>query len=334
MKNIVLLFVALFTTCACINRVQDSIFLDNVDIITKSSETVLYQVTEKDLQSYVHYLSVHDGFKDNKVQSISSYIKDGHTVFYILNLNRGWRIISADKRGPVVLAKSNYGHFDIDSVCEEELSWFESLAGQILFRNEHPDVYYSSRTKKDLINENKSFDFWRAINGDKSLLEERLSLSKNKNRSDSLVLTLVQSNVVGYESVDHLIPVYWDQLSPFNRYCPLISQSDTIRCPAGCGPIAVAQVAYYIHHYMYGINYIPTTGSCIGWYQNYSQSFSNYDSFSWDQMSYSDDPNGYAAVFIGYLGRFPTFHASTKIVKLVYTEVAYFRLSPKEPTDD
>lgn len=274
------------------------------NVSTKADIKDNYQVTEQDLDAFVHYLSVHDSYKDNPVRSIEPYSINGKNAFYIINLENGWKIISSDKRGPIVLAQCEEGQYNVELSNEDERAWFETIACQIQYREEYPEEYYQTITPEGVENENKSLDFWLAINATPSFIQKHASNKQLLSREITLTPSRVYTVEVLYDSVDHLIPVYWHQNDPFNLYCPLISETSTQRCPAGCGPIAVAQTAYYLHYNnVYHPNNSPSTGSCFGWVGNYTQSFSNFSNTTWGNMSYSNDPYGYAALLIGYIGK-------------------------------
>lgn len=274
------------------------------DIYTKAAINDDYLVTEQDLDAYTHYLAVHDSYKDNPVHSIEPYEIGGKNLFYIINLKEGWQILSSDKRGPIILAQSKEGQFDQELSNEEEQAWFETIAGQIAYRNEHPDNYYKDLSQEGVENENKCLDFWKAINADPTFLEAHLNNKQLLSSGERLTPTRMYTVEVLYDSVDHLIPVYWSQGDPFNLYCPLKSESSTQRCPAGCGPLAVAQTVYYLHYnIVHRPSNSPSSGSCIGWVDNYTQTFSNFTNTTWGNMAYSNDPYGYAALLIGYVGK-------------------------------
>ena len=51
----------------------------------------------------------------------------------------------------------------------------------------------------------------------------------------------VSSQVFISDSISHMTP-HWDQNAPYNAYCPLRSDSNNNRAPAGCVAIAAAEV--------------------------------------------------------------------------------------------
>lgn len=226
-------------------------------------------------------------------------------------------ILSADRRGPIVIAHSDVGRFFMDQVCEEEKIWFENTANQIIFRINHPGEYYSVVSKDALKREKSCVSFWNVVNADTTFFSTSLLGNRQGVLTNSYLKTII------YESVNHLIPVFWHQGHPFNLYCPLKAQGDTARCPAGCAAVAVGQTLYYLHDTINCPQYSPSIGFCIGWAGNCSQSFPAFSDNTWDYMSDSTDTNGYAALLLGYLGKNMQMHygpnASGTTLKKMYS---------------
>ena len=97
---------------------------------------------------------------------------------------------------------------------------------------------------------------------------------------------LVSTEEIVVDSVAHMTP-HWDQMAPYNVYCPLKSWSSTVHVPAGCVAVAGAEVLYYLHYkigvpevafgtfYMDGDIPVYGGGSAVNWdlmdpdYQSY-----------------------------------------------------------------
>ena len=301
MKRYIFIISFVIAMCACSKYDEVGPIAEVSDYSTKAKFEDNYQLNIQDLHAFINYLSKHEHYKGNTIQSWQAINHNGKTVFYAINFEHGWLVISSDKRGPIVLAKNEEGSFETEYKHDEVQSWFETMADQIVQRIEDPDSYYTNLSKVNIRNENLCLDFWRAINADQSFLKQ--VVSKESNKLELLSLSQVRDIPVTYESVDHIIDVYWSQREPFNLYCPLIAADSTRRCPAGCAPVAVAQTAYYLHSKINHPSSSPTWGNCSGWYGNYTQSFANFSSDTWSDMSESSDPSGYAALLIGYLGK-------------------------------
>ncbi len=70
---------------------------------------------------------------------------------------------------------------------------------------------------------------------------------------------LFEYDTIYYAKVNPLLRTKWNQFAPFNNMCPVIN--DTV-CPAGCAPIAVAQIMMY---HKYPANSINLYGQEIEW---------------------------------------------------------------------
>lgn len=282
---IIALSILAFSSCAYLQSDDDenhASFNRQCFFDTKSKETFL--LSKEDIADYTRLVSLSRRSNRKSVIGIAPILMSGTTVFYVVNYNEGWQVLSSDKRGPTVLAESPNGSFDYERLSAEERSWFESIGHQILFRLNSPSKYYSEISDEGMENERLNNAIWEEILGRRSQIDH------------------IQIDTIHYVSQDHLISVYWSQHTPFNEYCPLTTYDGTTRCPAGCVPLAGAQTLYYLHYYLGRPISAPSNGSCNGWYQNYTQSFSNYSS-TWDYMYDSYDPYGYAALLIGAVGQ-------------------------------
>ena len=300
----ILLFI--FCVFACTNYSKDELLESIVSpsAATKAVEAETYAVTQFDIDSYINYMSRCHEEDGLIVRSISPIERDGRIVCYVVNYDDGWQIVSADKRGPIVLAECDSGSFSWGDANDEEAAWLECTTTQILDRIVSPDVYYSKLSETGKKKEDNCMLFWQTITSCPFSATKASQDSPAKTRSfevDSLLqffhLTLTQ------ESIYHLIPTYWHQQDPFNDYCPFISDSSSVRCPAGCVALSASQTLYYLHNKLQLPLLSPTSGLCTGWYGNYTQTFGALSSAVWENMSYSTDPDGYAALLIGYAGK-------------------------------
>ena len=303
MKKLPILIFLVISIGACVNLQKEPTFFTDNHINTKSAIRNSYLLSDNDIDAYIDYLSLHDEYKDNKIESVTPIQHKGINVFYIINFEQGWIVLSCDKRGPVILAKNKSGQFDLDKAPDEEQSWFESIANQIVERIQNPNDYYRRVSKQTLDKETNCVNFWRAINAESEYIKEFYNEKEPTRSPEEWRLSRACDVVSDYEFVDHLIPVCWHQGSPFNAYCPLTSQYSTTRCPAGCAPVAVGQTLFYLHYYLHRPKNSPTTGSCVSWVGNYSQDFSDFESYTWNNMGVLTDSLGYAALLLGYLGK-------------------------------
>jgi len=77
-------------------------------------------VTIDDINDYVYFVSLQDESAGTKkeIVSINPVTFDRDTAYYVLQYSEGWEVVSADKRGPIILAFSDTG--DYDSIISHE----------------------------------------------------------------------------------------------------------------------------------------------------------------------------------------------------------------------
>ena len=288
-----------------------------------------YDVTEEEALQYAENISrIKGGHSYGNVISVDPiYYEDEFLAGYTINFENGWQIISSDKRGPVVLAKSKKGYFSFEETNENTRLWLSYLFDDIRFRKESPEQYYQYLDKEGLDNERLSNDFWDSI------LNHRLDDYETK--PPPLIppgryqYEYTYTTSVGLDTLSHLLNTNWHQHTPYNSFCPMKSITDTTRCPAGCVTIAGAQVLYYLHNYLGIPQYSPSEGYCIGFVNNYSFSFYNYSPSTWGVMDSIWDTQDYRGLLIGSVATlsdvdFGVNGSSSTVEKLKNGAFAYY----------
>ena len=259
-----------------------------------------YVVNERDVDSYIHYVYLSEKELGAFVSIDTSSVED-NPVYYVIQFQNGWKILSADKRGPVVLG---YGENTfLGNTNPAEKMWLDALSDDILFRRIKAEEYYSNVTEDILERESYCLAFWSAINCDKSFITEKKVKTKFDDDpplpSGHYELFSVYYTDDIYENVEHLITDPWHQWNSYNNYCPYMSGSSE-RCPAGCVAIAAAQILYYSHYKIDVPTLSPASGYCYGDEHNFYQCFYDYSDSTWNQMNSSS--TDYAALLIGDIG--------------------------------
>ena len=231
--------------------------------IDYSSLDTYYFVSDKDVESYIHFkkLLAESEKREFEVREVVPLgLNDEATLAYLLNYNDGWEIIAADKRAQRVLATDEKGSFDMKEAPEAVVAWIENLEMQVLYLRSCADrpEWASDETWSKML---ESIDFWRAINAEEDFIMEHMGDTRGHGGLipdpipiDSIIIDpmighWVLSNIrysTATVTSSHLISTHWHQLEDYNRYCP----SKTIgtgNAPAGCGPVAVAQMEYFLH---------------------------------------------------------------------------------------
>ena len=268
-----------------------------------------YLVDDNDLEAYVNFLNKQIGDETyGLVLDVEPVLYDGEIAFYIINFEDGWQILSSDKRGPIVLAKSNHGHFSMKSANENILTQLYFYFEDILFRRNNPERYYELLGNKEKEMEEFCEKTWKLIVEDLDSLTNKAHVSTkvipNEPLGDYQLSYTYYTHQI--DSVNHLMSTHWHQggsYGNYNAYCPLAT--DTTRCPAGCVTIAGAQVLNYLHYFIGSPIESPTNGFCFGYYYNYNNTssyFSDYSSSTWDLMPFYAS-NDYRALFIGHIAK-------------------------------
>ena len=105
-------------------------------------ENELYRVSLLDLEAYFHLLDVLENNDHLQVTDYRAYPNQDDVLFYAVDFEKGWQILSADKRGPLILAQCPEGSFSeaIDN-NPSLMTWVGSLAEDILTRRELDEKY-------------------------------------------------------------------------------------------------------------------------------------------------------------------------------------------------
>lgn len=171
------------------------------------------------------YLRAYKGMletKSNEVD-IAPVVIDGDTLFYLINYEKGWELLSADRRAPRRLIWAEDGNAGVED-------FYDNPATETVFRT--------------------------IVDGMNALLanqEWKPSLSY-ANGWDDLYLRdgcgpweLISVTVEERDTIqDHLTLTRWGQSSPWNVCAPYMSSSLSAHCFTGCVPVAAAQTLYYL----------------------------------------------------------------------------------------
>lgn len=167
---------------------------------------------------------------------------DGDTLMYFVNYHEGWKIISADKRTPMEIANGDTGNISTNTDNKGFLLWLGITSAdmkRILYAaddllNFTPEQIASHR--KEWISDNDSNAQSRGGGG----ILPPIFIDET-----DWSLVEIQTEEVYVNHVDHLVGAHWDQLSPYNYYCPP-KDSGTGNKPAGCAPVACAQMLQFL----------------------------------------------------------------------------------------
>lgn len=262
-----------------------------------------YDVSDQDVHEFLEHRYCTKSDAQVKVEAI---VKDNSTLAYLITYDKGWELLSADKRMVPVIAFSQNGSFPIDN---KDILQFFSADLEII------DLL---KTGKLAIPANDSiaiqnYTKWARITQDAT---DRLPQTKMEGDpfEDERYWELVDSDWIYdiAEDPGHLIQTRWHQLSPWNKYAPARGPYDGLKDPAGCSAIAVSQMLFYLHNKIGLPLSSPGGGYCTGYSQEltdttYHQEYYNFSSTTWDDMAISMGDTSHSdtlsALLIGYVGK-------------------------------
>ena len=222
--------------------------------------------------------------------------RDKDTLMYIVNYGsgNGWKIFSADRRTPSVLAESNTGAFILDSSNGGQMAWIDRMAVDMQRVKAATDDELGFSDEEIMLNK----AIW---SGNTPRILDPPSLDDDEGFWE---VTTTSETEVLYEK-EHLTP-HWDQDEPYNQYCPLQSNNSVDRAPAGCVAVAGAEVLYYLHT-KYGLpSQMVSSAYCNGDVNNYSRGFSVPTTSVWASMDTTYNGSSYSnlpeAILIGFIG--------------------------------
>ncbi len=203
--------------------------------------------------------------KNFQFTSVKATVENNDTLYYILNdtINKGFVIISADKRAWPILAYSTEGSINETKQPEAFIAWMENRKQEIATikqNNLQPDIATTAS--------------W-----------QNLSL---------------KSTAIETTSVEPLIQTQWDQGCYYNSLCPADAQSPYCgHVPTGCTITAMSQIMKYWNYPTKGTGSHSYSHPTYG---NLSANFGS-TTYQWSQMPNSViSPNNAVATLMYHCG--------------------------------
>lgn len=243
MKRFTLLLTILLTCVSCMEICQPDACVCVHDIDTEN-------VTYRDILTY---LTEYKGLKQTRAMevSIEPILFEEDTVMYLINYEEGWELISADKRAPLHISRSDYGHMNIDKLYDNpgKKIYLNSIASKIYSLRNSPEAKLvresnlETRSEKVYTEDSTYVSLWSVLSPDDLVITDPITMAAE-------VWTCIGVEKIASEEYkqEHLLKTKWDQDSPWNYYAPLTSPSSGIKCYTGCTMVAGAQVLYYLHN--------------------------------------------------------------------------------------
>ena len=312
MNKIYLAIMALLALASCTSLDDEFRLDDNQKQPSRYSEIQRYQVPLASARYFAQKLKLED-HAPRQIKSIEPIIKGQDTLMYFVNYegDKGWVVLSGDKRTEAILASSTKGYLDKEVLGGSSL-WFEDLAGKI----------YGLKHSKSKDTQSGDYAMWCKIdtlalglhpnpNGQKprSFIKEPGDAAyDNDERDYEDLLVDTQIEVLVDKVVGPLIPTKWGQSFPWNECTPFWQYSEQ-RCLTGCVAVAGAQMLYYFHYLKNKPRTFFSRGFCTGrvWdkhNRSYTFSFTDPREDVWERMATNIDYPGtdLVALLMGFVG--------------------------------
>ena len=203
----------------------------SVDVTSSNSignvQAQLFNVAIDDVIEYINFSKPLTKASDCSIEPI---VVQNDTVMYLVNYSDGWELFSSDRRLSRILARSDRGNINIESVdlSPQQRSNFSAIASSIA----------EIKHRGDFILPDMFGDTW----GDGPILDTSLV--------HELVCVLDHSDttIIDYAKQDHLLQTKWGQGYPWNLCAPYKNSLKLARTYTGCAVVAAAQVLYYLHN--------------------------------------------------------------------------------------
>lgn len=300
MKKVFFILLGLmFAICSCVKESGTFDVQNNVDQDDQIIFVDPYRVTMDDLFEYLSITNTAKTKGDAAVKSIKPIKHDNDTVMYFIERNKGWEIISADKRAGVVMAYSVAGTESL-----EDLQSNPNINTWLSIRSEMVSLI----RKANFIEDNDNTEQWAHLLNDikqepqtKTIIDGQPGWKK--------IGTMCYLDLE--QGCQHQIETKWGQQYPWNTCVPFSGSQYIYRCNGGCVPVAMAQMLYWTNQ-KYGIpTYSFTSASCTGYSnrdgQDYCFNFIDSSTTAWSNMAKNvcDYTNNYSyvAYLIGKVGQ-------------------------------
>lgn len=193
---------------------------------------------------------------------------EGDTLMFFVNYDNGWRVLSADKRTPALIAQCDAGAISLSTDNTGLLAWLD-LTARDMKRIIHLDDSKLNFTASQIRSHRQQWS------------KESLRFPPDTSiiiHEGDWVLVSTSTEEVYYDHIDHLVGAHWDQGNPYNYYCPPKS-SGIDNKPAGCSPVACGQLFQFLCSH-FGLDFEYSWNGITGYMHDvhlpYVNSFHDY----------------------------------------------------------
>lgn len=261
-----------------------TINLDSLDLSSQLSK-MRNSVSFEDVQKYVSRMSPQTKGGEKDYEIIPQVDEENDTIFYLVQYEKGWKLIASDRRVQPILAENEEGRYEDMMKVDGPRIWTEILA-------------YEMKTVKHLSDEEfkmprEEQEAWKKLWAAYCDIDALLAAFRIPTKGGGIPPSLGGHYVpidtlydwVFYDSIPHLTRLGFSQEEPLNQYCPYKSDSNTLHAPAGCSAIAGTILFKFLNeHYGYPVS-APSTatvsshvGEPLQWLQY------NFNTTVWNSM--------------------------------------------------
>jgi len=152
-------------------------------------------------------------YNDYNITTIDPFVYNGDTLLYGVNYEKGWKIISADKRTTTVLAYNDEGQLNINDKRNIGFNiWLKDVTS-----------FLTSTIKRPIETKSTDESMW----------------------AREIVYSTTSNTIT--EQVPYLLETEWGQDFPWNEKAPTHIIRNNLKCLTGCVAVAISQVLYYLH---------------------------------------------------------------------------------------
>jgi hypothetical protein len=185
------------------------------------------------------------------IKTAETVTKDGLPYLHIINASKGFVMLSADSIYPPLLAYDSLNNFDKGSINAGLAAWFNKHGEEMDFVRNTKNAYTDSIAQ---VNKTLWKAMGQAIVGKQDAKTNVVALPGDPPTLINTVPAYLTTNAV----VPPLLHSHFTQGLGYNQNCPPGSYQGTGHTPAGCVPVAIAQVMGF---WQYGTR----TGSQYNW---------------------------------------------------------------------
>lgn len=311
--------IAIASVCSCTDDTDDSFINVSVSEMQETTSSENHFVHLSDVQTLTKTQQRSTRAVDQQANIVCYTDAEQDTLLYICDKgDEGWTIYSSDTRVPAIVAESSEGNFAKASENEALMAWISTIAEDMKVIRHTSDRGLNFTEEEIATNK----EFWESINNVEKFIKSKKASPKRRSPHDPLTpidnyrlyghyeLQGVYNYERVYDSIPRLTKTDWDQESPFNAFCPQ-KTSGYGNALAGCAPIAVAQILFFLHFHLGVPLTAPSEAFCNGNVDNYTAYQGNYTSNIWymmDSVSHNRFYGYYAAPLIANVGMLLNVH--------------------------